>query len=109
MGYSLGLQLDTEGLITDVIPGMPAAEAKLGPGMTVVAVDGKAFSPDALRDVVSAAKTSTKSIQLLVNNEGALINSPINYHGGERYTHILRDGAKPDLLSQTIAPLTPRR
>lgn len=109
MGYSLGLQLDTEGLITDVIPGMPAGEAKLGPGMTVVAVDGKAFSPDALRDAVSAAKTSKKQIQLLVNNEGALINYPIDYHDGERYPHLVRDGAKPDLLSQTIAPLIPRR
>ncbi len=109
MSYSLGIQLDTEGLITDVIPGMPAADATLGPGMTVVAVDGKAFSPDALRDAVSAAKTSKGPIQLLVNNEGALINYPIDYHGGERYPHLVRDGAKPDLLSQTIAPRTPRR
>jgi predicted metalloprotease with PDZ domain len=109
MGYSLGLQLNTDGLITDVIPGMPAAEAKLGPGMTVVAIDGKAFSPDVLRDAVSAAKTSKEPIQLLVNNEGALINYPINYHGGERYPHLVRNGAKPDLLSQTIAPLTPKR
>ncbi len=109
LGYSLGLQLDTEGLITDVIPGMPAAVAKIGPGMTVAAVNGKAFSPDALRDAVRAAQTSTEPIQLLVNNEGALINYPIDYHGGERYPHLVRDGAKPDLLSQTIAPLTPRR
>ncbi|MGH3799237.1 MAG: M61 family metallopeptidase [Pseudonocardiaceae bacterium] len=109
MGYSLGLRLNTDGLITDVIPGMPAAEAKLGPGMTIVAVDGKAFSPDALRDAVSTAKTSKEPIQLLVNNEGTLINYPTNYHNGEQYPHLVRDAAKPDLLSQTIAPLTPRR
>ena len=109
MGYSLGLRLNTDGLITDVIPGMPAAEAKLGPGMTVAAVDGKTFSPDALRDAVSAAKTSKKPIQLFVNNEGTLVNYPINYHGGERYPHLVHDSTKPDLLSQTIAPLTPRR
>lgn len=109
MGYSLGLQLDTEGLISDVIPGMPAAAAKLGPGMTVVAVDGTAFSPDTLRAAVSAAKTSTKPIQLLVNNEGALLTYAIDYHGGERYPHLVRDSAKPDLLSQTITPRTPRR
>jgi predicted metalloprotease with PDZ domain len=88
---------------------MPAAEAKLGPGMTVAAVDGKTFSPDALRDAVSAAKTSKKPIQLFVNNEGTLVNYPINYHGGERYPHLVHDSTKPDLLSQTIAPLTPRR
>jgi predicted metalloprotease with PDZ domain len=109
MGYSLGLRLNTDGLITDVVPGIPAAEAKLGPGMTVVAVNGKEFSPDALRDAVSAAKASKESIQLLVNNEGTLVNYPINYHGGERYPHLVRDDTKHDLLSQTIAPLTPKR
>ncbi|MGH3694185.1 MAG: M61 family metallopeptidase [Pseudonocardiaceae bacterium] len=109
MGYSLGLRLDTEGLITDVIPGTPAAAAKLGPGMTVVAVEGTAFSSEALRVAVSAAKTSTKPMQLLVNNEGTLISYPIDYHGGERYPHLVREGAKPDLLSQTITPLTPGR
>ena len=109
MGYSLGLQLDTEGLITDVIPETPAAAAKLGPGMTVVAVDGTAFSSEALRAAVSATKTSTKPIQLLVNNEGTLITYPIDYHGGELYPHLVREDANPDLLSQTITPLTPRR
>ncbi|MGH3845100.1 MAG: M61 family metallopeptidase [Pseudonocardiaceae bacterium] len=109
MGYSLGLRLNDEGLISDVIPGMPADEAKLGPGMTVVAIDGKKFSPDALRDAVSAAKTSNKPIQLLVNNEDALISYPLDYHGGEQYPHLVRDNTKPDVLSQTIAPLTPRR
>jgi predicted metalloprotease with PDZ domain len=45
MGFSLGLRLNTDGLIIDVIPGMPAARANLAPGMTVVAVDGNGFSP----------------------------------------------------------------
>lgn len=109
MGFSLGLRLNTEGLISDVIPGMPAAAAKLGPGMTVVAVDGTAFSSDTLRAAVSAATTSKKPIHLLVNNEGALLTYPIDYHGGERYPHLVPDSAKPDLLSHTITPRTPRR
>jgi predicted metalloprotease with PDZ domain len=109
MGFSLGLRLNTDGLITDVIPGTPAAQADLGPGMTVVAVDGNGFSPDILRDAVSTARTSNKPMQLLVNNEGALIVYPIAYHGGHQYPHLVRDGAKPDSLSRIIAPLTPRR
>jgi predicted metalloprotease with PDZ domain len=105
MGYSLGLRLDTKGLIADVIPGMPAFAAGLGPGMTVVAVNGKAFSPAVLRDAVAAAKAGKAPIQLLVNNEGALINYPLDYHGGEQYPHLVRDNAKPDLLDQIIAPV----
>lgn len=106
MGYSLGLRLDTDGLISDVLPGMPAWNARLGPGMTVVAVDGKKFSADVLRDAVKAAKASTKPIQLLVNNEDTLVTYSIDYHGGEQYPHLVRDGVTPDLLSQTIAALS---
>jgi predicted metalloprotease with PDZ domain len=105
MGYSLGLRLNTNGLIADVIPGTPAFAAGLGPGLTVTAVNGKAFSPAVLRDAVAAAKTSKAPIQLLVNNEGALINYSLDYHGGELYPHLQRDNAHPDLLDQIIAPV----
>jgi predicted metalloprotease with PDZ domain len=106
MAYSLGLRLNTAGLIADVIPGAPAAAAGLGPGMTVVAVDGKAYTPPVLRDAVTAAKSRKTPIQLLVNNEGALQTFSLDYHGGQQYPRLSRDNSKPDLLSQIIAPLT---
>jgi predicted metalloprotease with PDZ domain len=109
MGYSLGLRLGTNGLISDVLPGTPADEARLGPGMTIVAVDGRSFSPDILRDSVSAAKTRKTPISLLVNNEGAMQTFALDYHGGEQYPHLKRDAAKPDVLGQIIAPLTKSR
>ena len=105
MGYSLGLRLNTNGLIADVIPGTPAFAAGLGPGMTIVAVNGKAFSPAVLRDTVAAAKAGKAPVQLLVNNEGALQNHSLDYHGGEQYPHLVRDNARPDLLDQIIAPV----
>jgi predicted metalloprotease with PDZ domain len=106
MAYSLGLRLDTRGLVADVLPGTPAATAGLGPGMTVVAVDGKAYTSNVLRDAVTAAKSRTTPTQLLVNNEGSMQTFALDYHGGERYPRLTRDPAKPDLLTQTIAPLT---
>ena len=106
MAYSLGLRLNAEGLIADVLAGTPAANAGLGPGMTVVAVDGKTYKPAVLRDAVSAARTRKAPIQLLVNNEGALQTFSLDYHGGEQYPHLTRDNAKPDLLTQIITPLT---
>ena len=30
----------------------------------------------------------------------------IQYHGGDRYPHLERDPAQPDLLSDTLRPLT---
>lgn len=106
MAYSLGLRLNSAGLIGDVIEGTPASAAKLGPGMTVVAVDGKAYTPSVLRDAVTAAKSRKSPIQLLVNNEGAMQTFSLDYHGGQQYPHLTRDNSKPDILSQTIAPLT---
>jgi predicted metalloprotease with PDZ domain len=100
MGYSLGLRLGTDGRIADVIAGMPAADAGLGPGMTVVAVDGRAFSPDVLRQAVAAARP----LHLLVDNDGTMINATLDHHGGERYPHLVRAPADPDRLSETIAP-----
>jgi len=105
MGYSLGLRLDNKGLIADVIPGMPGFAAGLAPGTTIVAVNGKTFSPAVLRDAVSAAKSGRAPIQLLVNNEGALINYALDYHGGEQYPHLQRDNSRPDVLDQIIAPV----
>jgi len=30
--------------------------------------------------------------------------STINYHGGDRYPHLVRDDAKPDYLDELIKP-----
>ena len=84
---------------------MPAAEAGLGPGMTVVAVDGRAFTPDVLRQAVSAARP----LHLLVDNDGTIIGATLDHHGGELYPHLVRDQAEPDRLSDTIAPRTANR
>jgi predicted metalloprotease with PDZ domain len=105
MGYSLGLRLGTDGRITDVIAGMPAADAGLGPGMTVVAVDDRAFSPDVLRQAVAAGRP----LRLLADNGGTMINATLDHHGGERYPLLVRAPAEPDRLSETIAPRTANR
>ena len=43
--YSIGLWLREDGSITDTVEGMPAAQAGIGPGMKVIAINGKKFSP----------------------------------------------------------------
>jgi hypothetical protein len=32
----------------------------------------------------------------------------VDYHGGERYPHLVRDESKPDLLSAITAPMVKR-
>ena len=49
-GTRLGLDLRDDGGISDTIEGEVAAKAGIGPGMKVVAVNGRTFSPEILRE-----------------------------------------------------------
>lgn len=98
---------DDNGRLTDVIPNTPAADAGLAPGMRLVSVNGRGFAAGALRDAVAAAKGTNKPITLTADNSGFVRTYEIQYHGGERYPHLVRNPAQPDLLSETLRPLTP--
>ncbi len=98
--YSLGLELRDDGGIIDTTEGMPAALAGIGPGMKLVAVNGRQYSPDVLRAALKAGKGGTGSLDLLVENTDYFKTYKIDYHGGERYPHLVRDESKPDLLTE---------
>jgi predicted metalloprotease with PDZ domain len=84
--------------VGDVIAGSPAAQAGIAPGMKLVAVNGRRWTPDILREAIGRAKGGKEPMELLVENEEYFHNYRIDYHGGERYPHLERNG-KPDLLS----------
>jgi predicted metalloprotease with PDZ domain len=98
--YSIGIDVREDGTITDTIEGMPAALAGIGPGMKLVAVNGRHYSPEVLRDAIKAGKNTTASLELLVENTEYYKTYKLDYHGGERYAHLVRDESKPDLLSE---------
>jgi len=100
--YSIGLLLEESGNIVDTVEGMPAAKSGIGPGMKVVAVNGSRFSAEVLRDVLKAAKDSSDPIELLVENTDYYRIYKLDYHGGEKYPHLVRDESKPDVLTEII-------
>jgi predicted metalloprotease with PDZ domain len=105
--YSLGILVQgdgpsgggDDGIVRDVIPGMPAAAAGVGPGMRLVAVNGRRYSEKVLRDALRAARGGKEPIELLVENVEIYKTCSVEYHGGERYPHLERDAARPDVLS----------
>jgi predicted metalloprotease with PDZ domain len=99
---SIGLDLRDDGGISDTIEGEVAAKAGIGPGMKVVAVNGRRFSPEILRDAIKSAKNSSATIDLLVENADYYKTYKLDYHGGEKYPHLVRDESKPDLLSEIL-------
>ena len=98
--YSVGLFLGSDGVIRDTVEGMVAAKAGIGPGMKIVAVNGRRFSSDVWRDALRAAKTSPLAIELIVENTDYFRVVKLDYHGGEKYPHLVRDESKPDLLTE---------
>jgi C-terminal processing protease CtpA/Prc len=98
--YSVGLLDGGDGMVRDTVEGMLAAKAGIGPGMKIVAVNGRRFSPDAWHDAIRAAKTSPSPIELIVENTDYFRVVKLDYHGGEKYPHLVRDESKPDLLTE---------
>lgn len=103
--YSIGMRIRTDtGRIEDVVPGFPAFAAGIGPGMLLLAVNGRTYAPDVLHAAITAAKNSSQPIQLQVQNGEFVKTCVVNYHGGDRYPALQRDPGKPDMLSDIIKP-----
>jgi hypothetical protein len=100
VAYSVGIYLHEDGTITDTVEGMPAALAGIGPGMKLVAVNGRKYSPDVLHDSLKASKGGAAPFELLIENTDYYKTYKLDYHGGARYPHLVRDEAKPDLLTE---------
>jgi len=103
--YSIGLQLGADGSVSDSIVGGPAFEAGISSGMKVIAVNGRIYAHDLLEDAIKASKDSTQPITLLYVTDDYINTAAINYHGGLRYPHLVRDDAKPDYLDELIKPV----
>jgi predicted metalloprotease with PDZ domain len=106
MSYSIGLTIREDGSIVDVTFGGPAEKAGVPPSTKLIAVNNRQFTPIVLRDAVAATANGSKPIELLVKNGEFYKTYRLDYRGGERYPHLVRDSAAPDLLSQIIQPKT---
>jgi predicted metalloprotease with PDZ domain len=104
--YSLGFALGSDGKFDDVIVGSPAYQAGLGPGMKLVAVNGRKWSPEILRAALKGAQGSDQPIDLLVENLQFFKTYSIPYHDGDRSPHLERAPDQPDILSDILKPLT---
>jgi predicted metalloprotease with PDZ domain len=107
---SVGLLLDKHGKVLDALWNGPAFKAGITPGMKLVAVNGRKFDfgeAERLTDAISAAaKDPRQGIALLMEGEDFYVGYTINYHGGNRYPHLVRDEGNPDRLSRIIEPRT---
>jgi predicted metalloprotease with PDZ domain len=102
--YSLGASIAFDGTIAYTIETMPLARAGVPAGARILAVNDQEFAPERLRLALRAAQTSAAPIRITVDDLGTIATYAIDYHGGERYPHLVRDPETPDVLAAIVAP-----
>ncbi|HUH32167.1 MAG TPA: M61 family peptidase [Rhodanobacter sp.] len=101
--YSLGLSVGKTGDVGDVLWDGPAFKAGVSPGMQVVAVNGKEYSGDNMKDAVTAAsKDKSAPVQLLVKNFDEYKTLNVDYHDGLKYPHLERVMGTADHLGALL-------
>jgi predicted metalloprotease with PDZ domain len=102
--YSVGLSVDKDGEIKEVLWNGPAFQAGLAPGTRIIAVDELAFDVDQFKAAIKAAQHANAPISLIVREGERFRTVQLDYHGGLRYPHLERDPNRPDLLEGIFAP-----
>jgi predicted metalloprotease with PDZ domain len=100
--YSIGLAIGPDGTVSESIVGGPAFTAGIGPGMKIAGVNGRVYSNDLLDDAIKAAKEKGEPITLLAIADEYFRTFTIDYRGGAKYPHLVREESRPDLLDELI-------
>ncbi len=101
--YSLGLKAGSDGALQWVGWDSPAFKAGLAKDVTLVAVNGTAYSGGRLKQAVTDAKSGTP-IELIVRQADDYRTVRIDYRDGLRYPHLRRIAGSADLLTKILAP-----
>ena len=97
--YSIGLLVKEDGTLVDVLYGGPAQKAGVTPAVKLIAVNGRQFTPTVLREAIA----TMKPLDLMVKDGEFYRVFRVDYTGGEKYPHLVRNESEPDLLSAIIA------
>jgi predicted metalloprotease with PDZ domain len=106
LASSIGIILNDDGKVSDVIPGSIADKAGVGPGMKVLGVNERRFSTDRLREALAATAKGQK-LRLLTENQEHFRTFTLPYADGDRYPHLQRNDQKTDLLDAIFRPRIP--
>lgn len=92
LSYSIGMVIGKAGEISAVTWDGPAFKAGLAVGRSITAVNGFAYTPEKLKEAITAAKGTTTPIELLVKHGDRIDRFAIDYHGGLRYPRLEKIG-----------------
>ena len=102
--YSGGFVVGNDGKVATVIWDSPAFNAGLTVGAELVAVNGRAFNPEALKAAIAAAKGSSPPVKLLVKTGELFRTVDLDWHGGLRYPRLVKVIKGEGTLDALLAP-----
>ena len=100
--WSIGLDLNEDGAISDVIDNRAAARAGASPGMKLIAVNGQKFTAEVLDAAMTEAQVAHQPIALLVESGDYFRTLTVEYYDGQRYPHLVQIAGHADLLSAVV-------
>jgi predicted metalloprotease with PDZ domain len=103
--YTIGVVIGEGGRVTGVAWDSPAFEAGLTNGATIVAVNGRQYSADLIKQAIRDARGTSEPIRLLVKRGELYSEAAIDYHEGLRYPVLERTGSGASGLDALLAPL----
>ena len=104
--FSIGISLDDKdnnGTVSEVIWDGPAFKANLTEGAQILAVNGIAYSADALKDAIRSAQSTKSPIELIIKSGDRYRVASLEYHDGLRYPHLERNASGNARLDDIIA------
>jgi predicted metalloprotease with PDZ domain len=104
LGYSLGIVVSRDSVLTEVVWDSPAFRAGLTTNTTLVAVNGRAYSAELLKRAVTDAASGGPPVELIVKKQDLFRTVTLDYRGGLRYPHFTPIAGRPDGLATLFAP-----
>jgi predicted metalloprotease with PDZ domain len=102
--FSVGLFLNRQGRVEDVLWNGPAFTAGLAPGMTLLSIDGRAYSTQVLREEIARARKTREPLRINATEDGVTQLFAIHYGGGLKFPHLVQVPGATDYLQQILAP-----
>jgi len=101
--YSGGFVVGNDGKVSSVLWDSAAFNAGITVGSQIVAVNGRTFDMDGIKQAIRDANGGA-SPQLLVHDGDLYRTVALDWHGGLRYPRLERTGKEPGTLDALLAP-----
>ena len=99
--YALG-GIIAKGKLTSVVWDGPLFNAGLAIGAEIIAINGVAYSDDAMKDAVIAAKGTKDAIRLIIKSGDRVKEVPVIWNGGLRYPRLEKVGSGDGSLDRLL-------